>query len=209
MGEAPTVGGCLGFEDDCHWPVVGDIHEHVSAEAALLHSEPELTQVMSHLLNQRLGHFRGGSLYEAGSAALSGVGQKSELGNHQDLGTHVPGRQVELAGVVGEDAQPSYSIGQYPRRLLRVSLADTYQRHQPWPDLGDALAFHAHRGTADTLENRSQLLAALAGSDLLSFFPPLSPLLPSPLEELEPEAELEAPEEGEPSSPLVCLLSVT
>ncbi len=127
------------------------------AEAPALHRHAERPQLLRHTLDKRGGVLRQRRRGVAGTPATAQVGVERELRDHQRPAADVAQREVHLAGLVGEDAQPGDLVREQPRLRLRILRADAHQHDQPRRRLQppDDLADHAHLALCGALHDRS------------------------------------------------------
>ena len=108
--------------------------------------QPRSRSICDEGVVQRFGDRSGRGGEEAGTSAGARVAVQSELRDHEHRATDVGEREIHLAGVIGEDAEPGDLVGHPDELRLGIGLREPDQQTVADTDLSDDASVDADFG---------------------------------------------------------------
>ena len=145
----------LRVDPNRHWPVVGERHLHVGAEAARRGFNPLPGHSGDELLIHSLGLNRGRGVNKTRATALPAIAVKCELAHHEYRSTRFDQRTIHLSFVVFKYPHVDNLVCEPVEFLFRIRRGDAEQDQQTGGDLAGCFSVDYHLGPAYSLNTRS------------------------------------------------------
>ncbi len=144
----------VGVEKEGYRAVVVGLDLHVGGEDACLGGLAcDLGEAGEEGFVEGDGGFGGSGAVETGAGAFAGVAKEGELADDEAVTADIEEGAVEFVGLVGEEAEVWYFIGQPVNILLGVFSGDAEEDEEARIDMACDCAVDAAGGGVDALED--------------------------------------------------------
>ena len=140
----PGLVALFAVQHDRDGTIVVNLDQHVLLKDARPDMDATSFEKASECLNEWLGDVGWCGVGESGAAALAGARIESELADDEGCSSRVEQGQIELAGVVGENAEVGAPLGEVAGIGFGIVLADSQEDHHSVVDRGDWPPLDAH-----------------------------------------------------------------